>query len=130
MNEKSKNSTKKSGPDTYVTAGTIHVELDRNGKTTNVLVTPTSDFVVKFGKDSYIVLLPLDPKEKKIFKDAETRFINAKFRKLENLIFSVSGHSESVLTQVAIKGTVIEMHCAFETDDTVKVVSLKIPASS
>ena len=110
---------------TYVTVGTIQVELDAAGKPTKVLVTPTSDFTVKFGKDRFIVLLPLN------LEDAEEKFIGAKFRKLENSSFSLLGYySESVLTQVAIKRTVVEIQCEFATDDSPKVTSLIIPAAS
>lgn len=112
--------------DIYVTAGTIQqVELDGKGKTTFVSVTPTSDFTVKFGKDSYIVLLPLDKDKKKV---DETK--QAKFGKLENSSFSVDERFKSVLTQVAITRTVVEIQCKFETVSQAKVVCLKIPATS
>lgn len=120
---------------TYVTVGTIQVILDHNGKPSEVLVAPTSEFTVKFDKDSYIVLLPLDSADKtRVDKTIEAKFLDAKFGKLENLRFSVSGHSESVLTQVAIKRTVVEIQVEFETDsvtkvESVNVISLKIPAA-
>jgi len=113
----------------YVTVGNIQVELDDTGKPTQVLVNPTADFTVKFGKDSYIVLLPLDSKERKVPKDAETKFVEAKFKKLENSSFTVLGHSESVLTQLAIKKTVVEIQCNIASSGVVNVVSLKIPAT-
>lgn len=113
----------------YVTVGNIQVELDGNGKATQVFVNPTSDFTVKFGKDSYIVLLPLDSKEKKVPKDAETEFVEARFKKLESCSFTVLGHPESVLTQLAVNRTVVEIKCNFARNGAVKVVSLKIPAT-
>ncbi len=113
----------------YVTVGNIQVELDNNGKATQIVVNPTSDFTVKFGKDNYIVLLPLDSNEKKVPKDAETKFLEAKFKKLENSNFTVLGYSESVLTQLAIKSTVVEIQCNVASDGVVNVVSLKVPAT-
>lgn len=114
----------------YVTVGNIQVELDHEGKATQVVVNPTLDFTVKFGKDSYIVLLPLDANGKKVQKDTEAKFLEAKLKKLENSIFTVLGHSESVLTQLAIKRTVVEIRCNVASDGVFKVVSLKIPAAS
>lgn len=116
--------------DIYVTVGTIQVEFDSTGKRTEILVTPTPEFTVKFDKNNYIVLLPFDS-SKKIIEEPETKFLDAKFGKLEKSRFSVSDWSESVLIQVALKRTLVEIHCKFETDPApIKVISLKIPAVS
>lgn len=117
--------------DTYVTVGTIQVELDSIGKPTDILVTPIPAFTVEFDEQSYIVLLPFDDDTIKI-EEAKTtgaKFLDAKFAKLVDSRFLVSGYSESVLIQVALKRTVVEIHCKFESGHAT-IKSLKIPAVS
>ena len=94
--------------DNYVTVGTIQVELDGSTSLIKVLVTPTADFIVKFGKDSYIVLLPLDADKKKVLKAADEKFIEARFTKLENSSFPAIGFSASDLIHIAANRTTVE----------------------
>ena len=111
--------------DSYVTVGTIQqVMLDGAGKVSEVLVTPTTDFTLKFGKVSYFILLPVDTHGK---VDETT---GAKFKRLEDSRFTVDDPLGSTLTQAAIARTVVEIRCESRTGLDAKVVSIKIPASA
>ena len=121
----------------YVTVGTIQFEI--GGRKNEIQVTPTSDFTVNFGKDKYIVLLPLNTKETKETKETnetkiqindDGKLLGAKFKKLENSIFTVCDLSNLVLTELAVKRTVVEIRLFLKPDGEATVVSLKIPATS